>query len=112
MARRAPARRRRRSPSKLTVLVPCVGPKLSPVIVTGVPTGPEVGESALIEGGTVTVKLTPLLVIPLTVTATLPVEAPLGTKTTMLVSLQLVGVAVVPLKLTVLAPVWRRSSCR
>ena len=39
-----------------------------------------------------------------TVTTTLPVMAPLGTGTTMLVVLQLVGVAVVPLNLTVLLP--------
>ena len=31
-------------PLKVTVLVPCVGPKGPPVIVTDVPTGPEVGE--------------------------------------------------------------------
>jgi len=38
------------------------------------------------------------------VTVTLPLVAPLGTGATMLVLLQLVGVAVVPLKLTVLVP--------
>ncbi|PYU04641.1 MAG: hypothetical protein DMG33_13385 [Acidobacteria bacterium] len=37
-------------------------------------------------------------------TVTLPLVAPLGTGATMLVLLQLVGVAVVPLKLTVLVP--------
>ena len=30
-------------PLKVTVLLPCVAPKLVPVIVTGVPTVPEVG---------------------------------------------------------------------
>src|SRR6266446_223973 len=52
----------------------------------------------------VTVKLAPLLATPPTVTTTLPVVAPLGTGTTMLGSLQLVGVAGVPLKVIVLVP--------
>src|SRR6267378_2617410 len=51
-----------------------------------------------------TVKLTPLLATPPTVTTTLPVVAPVGTGTTMLVALQLVGVAAVPLNVTVLVP--------
>ncbi len=46
----------------------------------------------------------PLLATPLTVTTTLPVVAPAGTGTTMLVADQLVGVAVVPLNVTVLVP--------
>ena len=49
-------------------------------------------------------KLTPLLAAPPTVTTTFPVVAPLGTGTTMLVALQLVGVAAVPLNVTVLVP--------
>jgi len=54
-------------------------------------------------GGGVTVKFTLLLGKLPTVTTTFPVVAPLGTGTTMLVSLQLVvGKAGVPLKLTVL----------
>jgi hypothetical protein len=51
-----------------------------------------------------TVKLTPLLAAPPTVTTTFPVVAPLGTATAMFVALQLVGVAGVPLKATVLVP--------
>src|SRR5438445_4420634 len=51
-----------------------------------------------------TVNATPLLATPLTVTTTLPVVAPAGTGTTMLVADQLVGVAVVPLNFTVLVP--------
>src|SRR5947209_2406324 len=51
-----------------------------------------------------TVKLRPLLATPPTVTTTLPVDAPLGTGTMMLVALQLVGAAVVPLNVTVLVP--------
>jgi len=46
----------------------------------------------------------PLLATPPTVTTTLPVVAPAGTGATMLVAPQLVGVAVVPLKVTVLVP--------
>ena len=52
----------------------------------------------------VTVKLTPLLATPPTVTTTVPVVAPLGTGTVMLVALQLVGVPAVPLNVTVLVP--------
>jgi len=55
-------------------------------------------------GGTVTVNDTPLLARPPTVTTTLPVVAPVGTGTTMLVADQLVGVAAVPLNVTVLVP--------
>jgi hypothetical protein len=53
---------------------------------------------------TVTVNDTPLLARPPTVTTTLPVVAPAGTGTTTLVADQLVGDAVVPLKVTRLVP--------
>jgi hypothetical protein len=56
------------------------------------------------EEATVTVKPTPLLATPPTVTTTFPVVAPLGTGATILVALQLVGVAAVPLNVTVLVP--------
>src|SRR5256886_12292812 len=46
--------------------------------------------------------LTPAFATPPTVTTTLPVVAPAGTGTTMFVTLQLVGVAPIPLKVTVL----------
>ena len=72
--------------------------------VTGVPTTPEVGERLVILGAETTVKLSPLLTTPDTVTTTFPVVAPLGTLATMLVALQLVGVAVVVLNLSVLLP--------
>src|SRR5204863_246011 len=91
-------------PLNATVLVPCVAPKFAPVIVTAVPTGPDVGLSVVIEGGTVTVKGTPLLARPPTVTTTFPGVAPLGTGTVRLVALQLVGVVTVPLNATVLVP--------
>ena len=91
-------------PLKVTVLVPCVGPKLAPVMLTVVPAEPEVGERLLILGGAGTVNPKPLLAKPPTVTTTLPEVAPLGTGTTMLVALQLVGVAATPLNVTVLVP--------
>jgi len=68
-------------PLKVTVLVPCVAPKLVPEIVTDVPTKPEVGLKLVMLGGSVTVKLMPLLTMPLMDTTTLPVVAPAGTGT-------------------------------
>src|SRR5437870_7632391 len=92
-------------PLNFTVLVPCVAPKFAPVIVTDVPTTPAVGfRLAMLGAGTVTVKITPLLAIPPTVTTMLPVVAPAGAGAMMLVALQLVGVAAVPLNFTVLVP--------
>ncbi len=52
----------------------------------------------------VTVKFAPFPATPPTVTKTLPVVAPLGTGATMLVALQLVGTAAIPLKVIVLVP--------
>jgi hypothetical protein len=91
-------------PLNLTVLVPCVAPKLVPVIVTVSPTMPEVGDRLVMLGVGRTVKLFPLLSTPLARTTTFPVVAPEGTGALMLVALQLVGVAEVPLNLTVLLP--------
>jgi hypothetical protein len=92
-------------PLNVTVLVPCEAPKFAPVIVTEVPTAPDVGFRLVMLGpGVVTVKVTPLLAIPPTVTTTFPVVAPEGTGTAMLVALQLEGVAAVPLNDTVLVP--------
>src|SRR5207249_1994718 len=91
-------------PLNVTVLVPCVEPKFVPVIVTDVPTAPEVGDSPLMFGLGNTAKLTPLLFTPLAWTTTFPVVAPEGTGVTIELALQVVGVADVPLKLTVLAP--------
>jgi len=93
-----------RTPLNFTVLVPCVAPRLVPVIVMEVPTVPEVGERLVMLGAATTVKLTPLLGTAETVTTTLPVVAPLGTVVTMLVAPQVVAVAVVPLNVTVLVP--------
>ena len=88
----------------VTVPLPCVAPKLLPDIVTTAATAPEVGDRLLMLGAGVTVKVTPLLACPPTVTTTGPVVAPFGTGATMLVALQLVGVAAVPLNITVLDP--------
>ena len=76
--------------------------KFVPVRVTEVPAGPDVGDRLVIAGATV--KLLPLLAAPPTVTTTLPVVAPLGTAAVIDVALQLVGVAAVPLNVTVLLP--------
>lgn len=92
-------------PLKVTRLDPCVAPKFVPLIVTEVPTEPDVVERLVILGvGVVTVKFTPLLAAPDTVTTTLPDFAPLGTGTPMLVILQLVGEATTPLNVTLLVP--------
>jgi hypothetical protein len=88
-------------PLKVTVLLPCVLPKYVPAMVTALPSDPEVGVRLEILAE-VTVKGIPSLAAPLMVTTTFPVVAPVGTGTVMLVSLQLVGVAVVPLNVTVL----------
>ena len=64
-------------------------------MVTEVPTPPEVGDRLVMLGAVETVKLTPLLATPPTVTTTLPVVAPVGTGATIEVALQLVGVAAV-----------------
>jgi hypothetical protein len=76
-----------------------------PVIVTAVPTTPEVGfKLAILGAGTVTVKLAPLLDTPPTVTTTFPLVAPAGTAAVTVVALQLVGTAAIPLNVTVLVP--------
>ena len=91
-------------PLKLTVPLPWLDPKLVPVIVTAAPTAPVVIDRLVMLGAETTVKLLPLLATLDTVTTTLPVVAPEGTVTAMLVALQLVAVAVVPLNWTVLVP--------
>ena len=92
-------------PLNFTVLVPWVEPKFVPVMVTEVPTAPEVADKLVILGVARTVNDTPLLATLLTVTTTLPVVAPVGTFATIEVALQLViEVAVVPLNFTVLVP--------
>jgi hypothetical protein len=87
-------------PLKLTVPVPSVEPKFVPVIVTEVPTTPEVTERLVIFGADANVKATALLDPPIALTITFPVVAPDGTGTAMVDALQLVGAAAVPLKVT------------
>jgi hypothetical protein len=88
----------------VTVLLPCVAPKLLPVIVTLVPGMPTATERLVMVGGGATVKLLPLLFTPLARTTTFPVVAPTGTDTLMRVALQLVGVPTVPLNETLPPP--------
>jgi hypothetical protein len=85
----------------LNVTVPGVVPKFTPVIVTTVPVGPITGESPVMPGPEPTTKINPLLVAVPTVTVTGPVVAPVGTVAVMLVLIQAVVVAVVPLNFTV-----------
>src|SRR6266850_7469731 len=91
-------------PLKVTALAPCVAPKFAPLMVTDVPTAPDVGFKLVMLGGGVTVKFIPLLATPPTVTTTFPVAPPAGTGATMPVVLQLAGVAATPLNFTVLVP--------
>jgi hypothetical protein len=91
-------------PLNFTALDPCVTPKLFPVIVTALPIVPNVGERLVMLGEPVTVKSIWLLATPDTLTTTLPVVAPDGTRTTIAPVLQLVGVAGVPLNTIVLDP--------
>ena len=87
-----------------TLPLPWVAPKPDPAIVTCVPATPEFGDTLDITGYVITVKFKPLLATPPTVTTTLPVVAPVGTRPTIRVTLQLAGVTVAPLRVTVLDP--------
>ena len=94
-------------PLNVSTLVPCVAPKLVPAIVTILRTRALVGARLVTVGGggaAVTVNATPMLATPPTLTTTLPVVAPAGTRVLMLVADHVVGAAVMPLKVTVLAP--------
>ena len=83
------------------VLLPCGVPNPVPEIKTTDPTGPEVGDMPLMVRLSVTVKVDPLLYIPLANTTTSPVIAPAGTVATMLIADHDVTVAFVPLNVTV-----------
>jgi hypothetical protein len=89
-------------PLNWTWLLWLAAPNPLPATVMVPPIGAAGGVRLVITGRTV--KFMPLLDSPDTVTTTLPVVAPLGTGTLMLVALQLVGAAVVPLNVTPLAP--------
>ena len=84
--------------------LPWLPPKPVPAIVTCVPVGPDVGDKPVMVGPEATVKVTALLTTPDTVTTTFPVVAPVGTGARIYVLLQLVGIAAVPLKATMLVP--------
>jgi hypothetical protein len=93
------------SPLKRTTpVVPWLAPKFWPEMVTAAPAAPVEGEIPLILGPAVTVKAKLLLLTPPACTTSGPVVAPAGTGTTMLPSLQLNGVAEVPLKITLPLP--------
>src|SRR5208282_4430937 len=91
-------------PLKVTVLVPCEAPKFTPVIVSDDPTVPAGSERLEMSGRLPTANGRPLLATPPTVTTTLPEVGLACTVTEMLVGPQLVTVAAVPLKVTVLVP--------
>ena len=92
------------APPMVTVLVPCVAPKLEPAMVTDVPVAPDVGDRLLTTG--VTLKTAVLLATPPTVTTTLALPGARvdGTTATMLLALQDVGVTATPAMVTVLVP--------
>jgi hypothetical protein len=92
------------APLNVTVLEPWLAPKLAPVITTGAPTAAEDGDKPAMLGAGTTLNVTPVLETPATVTTTSPVLAPEGTAVTIVVAFQLLGVADVPLKVTVLEP--------
>jgi hypothetical protein len=76
-----------------------------PVIVTTVPTGPELGSIEEIDGGGVTVKLDVLVAVPLSVATEIgPVVAPVGTFVETCVSDRTVNPAVTPLNETADVP--------
>src|SRR3954453_20964069 len=74
-------------------------------MVTADPIGPAEGDKLVSGGATVTEDGSALLASPPTVTTTLPLVAPAGTGTTMLFADHVVGVAAVPLNVTVLVPI-------
>lgn len=83
-------------PLNHTLLSPTAAPKLLPPIVTVVPIAPDGGDMLLRLGAVFvadTVNNTPLLACPPTVTTMFPVVAPPGTGATIVVALQLVGMA-------------------
>ncbi len=74
------------------------------MITTDVPTGPLAGLRPVMFGAGTTVNDTPALVWPFTVTTTFPLVAPPGIAVAMLVVVQLLGVNVVPFRVTVFVP--------
>jgi hypothetical protein len=91
-------------PLNFTVPVPWGEPKLVPVKVTAAPTAPVATDKLVILGAETTVNAEPLLFTPPTFTTTLPEVAPVGTSAVILVRVQFVTDALVPLNLIVLVP--------
>jgi hypothetical protein len=88
------------------VLLLCVDPKPTPVIVTVAPAGPVLGEMPVTDSDWRTVNCTPLLTTPASVTLTGPLVAEDGTEAVMLVSLQDGEAAATPLKETLNPVLW------
>jgi hypothetical protein len=87
-------------PASRTVACKAVANAVLIAALCGVP-----AVAVIVAGGPVTVKFTPLLATPPTVTTTFPVVAPAGTGITIVVAFQLLAVpAEVPLNFTVLVP--------
>src|SRR6202040_2935163 len=82
-------------PLNFTVLVPCVVPKFVPVIVTGAPTAPVVGDKLVIIGAATNGNEELILPPPLKVSPPLPGVALVGTSATIYVAPQLVIVVAV-----------------
>jgi hypothetical protein len=80
------------TPLNVTMLDPWVDPKLTPVIVTRLPTVADAGDKLLMTGPAVTENQAQA-VVPPTLIATRPVVAPIGTATVIDELLQLIGVA-------------------
>jgi hypothetical protein len=79
--------------------------KAEPLIVTDVPTGPDVGENPLIDGGGITEKVEELVAVPPGVTTEIaPLVAPFGTVAVIFVSESTEKIVVVPLNRTSVAP--------
>src|SRR5712691_2174897 len=91
------------TPLKVTVLLPWVPPKFDPWIVIELPTLPESGVTLLMLGAGI-INKRGLLWLPLAVTTTFSAPPPAGTITLMLVSLQALIAAAVPLKVTTPVP--------
>jgi hypothetical protein len=79
--------------------------RFAPVIVTEVPTGPEVGKNEVIVGSAATVKFAALVAVPAAVVTLIgPVVAVTGTVVAMVVDVLVPMTAATPLNLTEVAP--------
>jgi len=91
------------APLNATAVAPV---RFVPLIVTAVPTGPDVGEKLVTVGATVTVKLVADVAVPPGVVTEIgPVAAPAGTVAVIWVALITENVAALPLNATAVAPV-------